>query len=335
MDLKKIHLAAFAAPLVLGSSDFFEMEDLRAEQSTSTRRMKHVLAEPLRRSPMGTYVGELREKWQFPSDHLPIGMRYGDHNIMSWNVLDSKYINWVIEKDSQGLDGSLISDEHVYIDGKLTVRDEHVVRNILSALEHPQFPKNLIALQECNGAFIRELKKALPKHYKVIHQRGQALIVNTERFQILEAKSVAGVYSEQPTRTFQSVDLRDLRTGEDLRIINVHIPGDPEGIARYDLAEYLAKQHALDEDVSFLVMGDMNFNETEMFDAFKKALKDERFSLLSCYPTNVSPRALPDGLHSKAIDHFILIGNKEQGYAQRNPEHVMPNLSETVNLLKK
>ena len=79
--------------------------------------MKHQLAAAPQFQAMGTYVGELQEKWQFPSDHLPIGMTFEDLHIASWNVLDAKYMDWVMEKDSQGLKRSMIGEEHVYIEG--------------------------------------------------------------------------------------------------------------------------------------------------------------------------------------------------------------------------
>jgi hypothetical protein len=55
------------------------------------------------------YVGELHEKWRFPSDHLPVGIEVNGVRILSWNVLNNAYIEWVTEKDSQGLNGSLIN----------------------------------------------------------------------------------------------------------------------------------------------------------------------------------------------------------------------------------
>ena len=46
-------------------------------------------------------MGELQEKWQFPSDHLPVGMNLDGLKIASWNVLNPLYMNWVIEKNSK------------------------------------------------------------------------------------------------------------------------------------------------------------------------------------------------------------------------------------------
>src|SRR5579872_6905049 len=68
-------------------------------QRSSIRRMKHQLAAMPSLQPKGVYVGELQELWQFPSDHLPIGMTFDDLHFVSWNVLDAEYMSWVTEKN--------------------------------------------------------------------------------------------------------------------------------------------------------------------------------------------------------------------------------------------
>ena len=118
----------------------------------AVRRMRHQLAPMPMLQPMGTYVGELyvgelQEKWQFLSDHLPIGMTIDDLNIVSWNVLDAEYMSW-ITKNEQGLSRSMITDEHVYIgDSKLTIRDKHVVDLILQTISHPTHPRSILSLK--------------------------------------------------------------------------------------------------------------------------------------------------------------------------------------------
>src|SRR5262245_39874654 len=82
---------------------------------TSGRHMLYRLSAAPMLEPKGTYVGKLQEKWQFPSDHLPIGMTMDGLNIASWNVLDASFMRWMTEKDSQGLKHSMIVDEHIYI----------------------------------------------------------------------------------------------------------------------------------------------------------------------------------------------------------------------------
>jgi len=91
-------------------------------------------------------------------------MSLGKFHIASWNVLGSDYIDWVTEKDSHGLKGSMISDEHVFIgDSKLTLRDKHVVDLVLQMLSHPTHPRAVLSLQECNAPFLEEVLSGLTK----------------------------------------------------------------------------------------------------------------------------------------------------------------------------
>ena len=217
--------------------------------------------------PKGSYVGELHEKWQFPSDHLPIGMTLNGIHIASWNVLDAAYMNWVTEEDSQGLNGSMLTDEHIYIgDSSLTLRDQHVAELILEMIQHPTHPRSVISLQECSKALIEYLSPKLPSEFGVIFNHGNAVLVDQSRFRIAEAREVAGIFSQTPSRTFQDISLLQLDTDDPLRIINAHLPGDPAGPGRYEFAEYLLKTQ--DSEAAMIAMGDMNFNELEMNDAF-------------------------------------------------------------------
>lgn len=293
----------------------------------SLRKMRYQLAATPLLQPMGMYVGELQEKWRFPSDHLPIGMTLDDLNIASWNVLDAEYMDWVIEKNSQGLSRSMIADEHVYIENsKLTIRDQHVINLILQMLQHPSFPKHLLSLQECGEPFLEELERRLPSNFTVVSHDGNAILVDQSRFEIVDAKSVAHVFSNEPNRTIQDVTLRRKNSDEHFRLVNVHLPGDPSKPGRFEFTQYLAK--TFDSNLSTIAMGDMNFNELEMADAIEQAFTDlPQPSLYSPYCTNVSPYAF----NSKAIDHFIVYSTKT--LVLLKPDEVMTGLSPIANLL--
>jgi endonuclease/exonuclease/phosphatase family metal-dependent hydrolase len=279
---------------------------------------------------MGMYVGELQERWQFPSDHLPIGMSLGNFNIASWNVLDSEYMDWVIEKNSQGLSRSMIADEHIYIDNsKLTIRDQHVVELILQMLQHPSYPKHLLSLQECGEPFLAELERRLPSNFTVLSNEGNAVVIDQSHFEIVNAKSVAGIFSNEPQRTIQDITLRLKNSDENFRLVNGHLPGDPSKPGRFEFTQYLA--NTFDPNLATVAMGDMNFNELEMADAIKQAFPDstQPYDLYSPYCTNVSPYAF----NSKAIDHFIVHSTKKP--VLHKPDEVMMGLSLTANLLSK
>lgn len=276
--------------------------------------------------PVGTYVGQLQEKWQFPSDHLPIGLSWDKCHIVSWNVLDSEHINWVIEKDSQGLKHSLIGEEHIYIEGsKLTLRDEHVTRLIIEMLKHPTHPKSLVALQECNAAFISQLSEKLPLQFALVASDEYALIYDKTKFQIIDNQYHSDIFSDEPQRFVQVVVLQ--AGHQKLKIINAHLPGNPLKPARFEFAKFLAK--SLDETMPTLALGDMNFNECEMrgalFLSFGEKAPFEHF--VPPYCTNISPFKF----HSKIIDHFFLYAIKDVKVNQ--PDEVLIGLQATASLL--
>ena len=80
-------------------------------------------------------VGELGEKWDFPSDHLPIGVTINNHHIVCWNILNTDYLHW-IETNSQGLKDSAIMRDNVPVgpDSDLTIREERVIQAVLEIL---------------------------------------------------------------------------------------------------------------------------------------------------------------------------------------------------------
>lgn len=296
---------------------------------SSLRRMKEQLSQAAQLTPMGTHVGQLEEKWQFPSDHLPIGMSFGDTNIASWNVLDADYMSWVTDKDSQGLKHSMIVDEHVYIEGtNLTIRDSHVIDMILGMITHETHPRSILSLQECNKPFLEELSKRLPENFPIISHHGDALVVDTSRYSITDIREVKGVFSQTQERGFQDITLERKDRKEKLRIINAHLPGDPLHPARYEFAEYIAA--TFDPSLAKIAMGDMNFNELEMAEALQLAFaSSDAFELHSPYCTNITPFLFD----SKAIDHFIVYNPNRLGIDINSPEEVMDGLTTFVDLL--
>lgn len=278
---------------------------------------------------MGTYVGELHEQWQFPSDHLPIGITVDNVHIMSWNVLDSAYIGWVLD-NSQGLSHSMITDLHVYIDDtKLTVRDQVIVSLITDKISDRGHSCSVMSLQECGRPFLKELQARLPKHWELISHGGQAVLIDQTKVQKVSARAIAGVFKAQPKRSFQEVVVRRVDNGDLIRLFNAHLPGDPQGPARYEFTQYLAK--TFDPDLATIAMGDMNFNEYEMADALDKAFDSKlSYALYSPYCTNIGPVVF----ESKAIDHFMVHTPKAAVIEISKPEEVLPGVDDMVRLLK-
>ncbi len=256
-------------------------------------------------------------------------------NLASWNVMNSEYFDW-ITTDDQGLARSLIAQEHIFIgDSKLTVRDMHNIDLILEMLSHPTHARSVLALQECSTPFLEELQKRLPEPMQIVLdsdrlKRDQNVVLyDTRILQLREQKSVTGVFSEQPERPFQDLLFDRLDTNEPLRILNGHLPGNPEGFARDEFADYLAKTESA--DIATIAMGDMNFNELEMEDALRKAYpgKAPSYTVFSPYCTNIGPYVCI----SKAIDHFLVKLPASSNFKINTPEEVLAGLSEITQLL--
>ena len=280
--------------------------------------------------PRGVYVGELQEKWQFPSDHLPVGISFEDLHFVSWNLLDTTYIDWVIEKNSQGLSRSMIADEHIYNgDSKLTVRDLHIADCILEMVSHPTHPRSVLCLQECNKHLVDELRKRVSENFLIIGNSHNVTLIDRRHFEIVESKEVSEVFKDAPYRSFQDITLRRLPSKETLRLVNAHLPGDPTKPAPFEFTHYLAK--TFDGKVTTVSMGDMNFDELKMSEALTQAfLIDPPFSLYSPYCTNISPYVL----HSKAIDHILVYSPIQSSVVISDPEEIICGLSSMVALLE-
>jgi len=283
------------------------------------------------RFPSNVEIGQLGERWQFPSDHLPVGAYVDGIEMASWNVLNTAYMSWVEELNTQGLKGSLITTANQVVDGAtgLTLRDQLTVQAIVKMISHPTHPKQLISLQECGPAFLQELKNALPDHMQIVYTqetpkpRNQDIVViDTRQLKLkTELVQVDYPYACSPGRPVINLVLE--KGDKSYRLINAHLPGDPTLPGKEEFAAYV---NGFSDDV-VLAMGDMNFTRDEMQSAFlNQGGQNLPFSLISSYPTNLGL-----DLKSKAIDHIYVKGTFD--WDQRYPEEVMQELASTVNLL--
>lgn len=277
-------------------------------------------------------VGKLHEKWRFPSDHLPVGVEVQGVKVISWNVLNNAYMDWVTDKDTQGLNGSLISELNVPItsDG-LTMRDVLVAEMVQNMMSQG----HVVALQECSEPFLQHLKDRIPSNWDMVKSfkdkrvDQEVLLYNKSvlTFQPTQSETTQSAYPTAPGRPIQNVYFSH-QDGREFRIINSHIPGDPAKPHREEFARYVHKQHR--EGSFTIALGDKNFERDEMIDAYRKAGFEE-FSLHSPWKTNIDPMTV----ESKGIDHLFVIGN---GHSRDlKPEEVLAghNLRETIDLLNK
>jgi hypothetical protein len=286
--------------------------------------------------PRTQYVGQLQEKWQFPSDHLPIGMTIDGLNLASWNVLNSAHMRW-IEENAQGLSRSQITQEHIYIDGtQLTIRDLRVIENIKSMLAHPTHPRSVISLQECSQALIQELKKQLPEEYGIVLSpaiplKNQNSVIYDKRaleYDSSRSQIQKGLFSIQPNKTVMNLCfVQKEGARQTIRVINAHLPGEPGNPAPAEFAAYVTAIST--PDTITIAMGDMNFNEVEMGSAFEKSIPSGMdFNLIAPYCTNIGLN-----LYSKSIDHFFVFTQGQHEISRSSAEEVMIGLTESVHLL--
>ncbi len=275
------------------------------------------------------YVGELHEKWQFPSDHLPVGIEVNGVKIISWNVLNNAYMEWVTDKDSQGLDRSLISDLNVAVDPSgLTMRDVLVATQVQQMMAQGQ----VVALQECGEPFLRYLEQRLDPNWSMVRSFSSprvdqdVILYNKTHltYQASSSQTTRSAYPSFPGRPLQNAYFSSV-DGQDLRIINAHIPGDPTKPGREEFARYVQEQHR--EGSITVALGDNNFEREEMIDAYRKAGFSE-FSLHSPWQTNIDPYTK----ESKGIDHFFVIGDEHS--RDLRVDEVLKHLQETIDLLR-
>ncbi len=272
------------------------------------------------------YVGELQERWEFCSDHLPVGARITDEsgvsfNIGSWNVLNQAYMSWV-EQDSQGLSRSKILEKHYLPSSKpgLTLREEESIKLIQQMLNDPKNPKDILMLQECGWQFTTELMAILSstnspfrvmKHTGAKYTADQNLILyDSRKFDLVSAETTYHEFKESSggqNRPFLTVLLRNKETGKFYKVCNTHLPGDPKKNAPEEFAQAIKIREP--EGYIVLAGGDMNFDNERMRAGFDRVFgKDkslEYFQAASRYNTNISPKSWEEGAFmTKSIDHI-------------------------------
>jgi len=214
------------------------------------------------------YVGNLGDKWQFPSDHLPVGVKVNGVNFLSWNVLNTAYLKF-IESNNQGLRESLIMKENVS-DGSgtgLTKRERRISESVIKMIQEP-IKGSVIALQEVGLRFYTELVRKLKcfPTIKMFSSESSPIAVDRSVFLYDSRKFSLDPEMDNPkiykykvhqAKAIMVLSLRDRSSGCEYRIIQTHAPGGPKGpSARKELAEVVMQHY--DPKKIMIVMGDMN-----------------------------------------------------------------------------
>lgn len=273
-------------------------------------------------------VGELHEKFDFPSDHLPIGIEVNGIRIISWNVLNNAYIDWVIEKDSQGLNGSMISKLNIRVnENGLTLRDTIVAEMVKQMMERG----HVVALQECGQPFLEYLHQKIPSGWEMIRsyhqsQENQEVLLYNKihlSYQTNLSGTFENAYPSEPGRPIPNLYFAS--ANGNLNIFNCHIPGDANKPCREELAKYIYEQHK--EGSVTIAIGDNNFERHEMMDAYRKAGFTD-FSLHAPWKTNIDPATK----ESKGIDCAFVVGKHQS--RDLKPDEVIEGdtLKKTIQL---
>ena len=275
------------------------------------------------------HVGKLKELWQYPSDHLPVGAEVNKIKIVSWNVLNNAYMKWVIETDDQGLNGSMITDLHKPAGDGLTLRERKVVQMVTEMTA----PNHVIALQECSSVFISRLQKALPDNWKLIRSSDRYLVdqdvvlfnENALSYKPERSEVPFDAYPSHPHKPIQNLYFETLG-GSPLRIFNTHIPGDPALPCRQEFANYV--RTAVSDYEPTVVVGDNNFERGQMEEAYTKAGFSD-FEILTPWRTNVDPVKK----ESKGIDHIFVMNADTRPLTSQELETSEAGLQQTIDLL--
>jgi len=195
-------------------------------------------------------------------------------------------------------------------------------------IEHPTSPRSIICLQECGQFFLEELQNRLPERMHIFFSsdspcKNQNIVIYDSNILELDKKASAIDFPFVTTeKNRRSMNLVFRRGEETYRVINVHVPGNPNLPGISDLATFVGREHR--EGEITLCTGDMNFNEIEVREAFDQAISE--YSLISPYPTNVGM-----DFFSKCIDHFFIKGTDHIEVSKA--EALLPNLDPMVTLL--
>lgn len=270
-------------------------------------------------------VGRLGERWQFPSDHLPVGVECEKTRFVSWNALNNAAMHHITE-DKQGLKGSMVTALHSN-NQKLTKRDEKVAtftQEMLSKVD-------VIGEQECAMPYLEHLSQSLPsqwalvKSYETDVKDQVALLYNRTTMTLVQSETVLDAMPSAPGRAVQKVTLKNNLTGRVFVVINGHLPGKRDIPARQEFANFVKKSSK--PDATTVVLGDNNFLRGDMMTAYKTA-GFAQFKLHSPWNTIVA-----DNKSSKCIDHIFVYNGNSRNLA---PSEILPEesrLRETIALL--
>lgn len=286
------------------------------------------------------FVGELGPAWEFPSDHLPIGLTLGSFHIAFWNNLNKDYLGH-IEANTQGLKDSSILRDNVPLDldNPLTKRELTIAKLVMEMINHPTHPRSLVALQETNADLQNYLSEQIPLGWVIATPLDQPVsqdlfLYDTAVFNFISIDSV--LYAKTAPKSIFTLTLEEKATGKIFRFLQSHVPGGPlkskEGGEKFS-AEALRQ---FDPSLTIVLMGDMNQSPNVIQEILTTAsinagLPSSPYNYLSIdYPSHMNT-------HTEAswIDHFFVYSSDSvlNIKGSDNPEEVSSQLVPIAHLL--
>lgn len=274
------------------------------------------------------YVGKLAELWQYPSDHLPVGAEVNGIKVVSWNVLNTNYMEWVNVHDTQGLNGSMITDLHKPDAEGVTLRDRKIVEMVTQMTE----TKDLIALQECSPVFLSRLLEALPAQWRMVKTtqnftRDQDVVIyrsDALTYRPEQSTIAFDAYPSSPGKPVQNLFFETPK-GDPLRVINTHVPGDPALGCWKEFAKYVF--NASKDGEPMVVLGDNNFEMHQMDAAYQEAGFID-YDLYFNYRTNIG-----NEFESKGIDPIFVKDANSHALSSREVDTTGGWLQRHIDLL--
>lgn len=286
------------------------------------------------------FVGELGKDWQFPSDHLPIGLTLGSFHIAFWNTLNKDYLGH-IASNTQGLrDSSILKDNiQVEINNPLTKRELTVANIIMEMIKHPTHPRSLVVLQETNPDLQDYLSKHIPSGWEIAFPLDQPIsqdlfLYDTAVFNFISIDSV--LYSDTAPKSIFTVTLEEKASGQIFRFLQSHVPGGP--VKAKEGGEKFSREalRQFDPNLTIVLMGDMNQSPNVIQDILTNAsiangLPSSPYTYLPIdYPSHMNTH-----MQASWIDHFFVYSPDSELdiKGSDNPEDVANGLVPIVNLL--
>lgn len=292
--------------------------------------------------PKHYYVGEVGSKWDFPSDHLPVGATIGNVHFAFWNILNKNAI-YHLENNLQGLlESSLISNNVALMENEsITIREILILEMIVKMIEHRTHPRSLIALSEVHRDIIHYLDEILPVNWKIISPTSSPcsqdiFLYDSNVFEFEDFQSVN--YTLKPSRSIMTLVLKEKKSHNSYKFIQSHIPGGPFA-SLYSIKEFAYEVfQQYNPKMIIAIMGDMNTSPKNIayaltLEANTKKIFDQPFQY---YPTTY-PTHIDTNMHASWIDNLFVHNPSKttnEISVSNDPEELFEELIPIIIMLK-